>query len=655
MSRKILFLLLLFPSQFLIAQTETGIDSLLTGGQNIQYQSPYKADSIFLEALQKSDEASYLYGKGMAHKGLGVVADLTDQAEKSIYHYNQSFEFFCESQDTLDAYKARFNEGMIYRKLGMFQQAELIFLETAEVFRQYSFPIGIVLCNTNYGISLYDRGKHEEALQVFIDVKNASEEVQFISPNTYGNIGNCYLKIGELDSSMKYLNIAFDIAESAQDVNSIVGFGPSLAGIHIERKQWNAAIKLLERSANLAAEHGMIQNEIQSNSMLHLCYAKTSSFDKAYYSLLDLKVLEDSVSNTSFLLNLSEKEAVIENEKSQSEIKILLEKEKVSLAERERDQAALRGLIIGGGLLAIIIILVLLQNIKKRKTNRLLELKNSMIEEQHQEIRDSINYAQQIQAAILTSENEWSKIAKEHFIFFQPKDVVSGDFFWAYQNEERNLAIWVAADCTGHGVPGAFMSMLGVGLLNEIIIENKNYDTSQILNKLREKIIKALESKSNSKQRKDGMDLSICIWDKTENILQFSGANNPIYLIRKEEYETEDLSPYFKMNLDSSNLFEIKGDKMPVGSFTEELKPFDSVKIKLRKSDIIYSFSDGLADQFGGENGKKFKYKKFRETLLQHSSKPLKRQREELERSFTEWKSDFEQVDDICVIGMQIS
>ena len=192
-------------------------------------------------------------------------------------------------------------------------------------------------------------------------------------------------------------------------------------------------------------------------------------------------------------------------------------------------------------------------------------------------------------------------------------------------------------------------------LLNEIVIENNTYDTAKILDLLREKIIKALESKTNDNQRKDGMDLSICIWDKSDNTLQFSGANNPVYLIRKSPEVDESLDPFFKSMIEDSKLFEIKGDKMPVGSFLEELTPFSSRTIKLLKSDMIYSFSDGLADQFGGLDGKKYKYKQFRETLLKHSQKPLKTQGDELLKSFKIWKSDFEQVDDICVIGVKIS
>jgi serine phosphatase RsbU (regulator of sigma subunit) len=278
----------------------------------------------------------------------------------------------------------------------------------------------------------------------------------------------------------------------------------------------------------------------------------------------------------------------------------------------------------------------------EKKANELLAQKNEeitkqkeIVEEQHQEITDSISYAKRIQTALLTSDNYWEQISKEHFVLLKPKDVVSGDFFWAFQTE-NNLAIWVAADCTGHGVPGAFMSMLGISFFNEIVVENNITNPAEILNKLRGKIIKALEQKGVDTQQKDGMDLALCVWDKNTNLLSFSGANNPLWLIRNDE------------------LLEYKPDKQPVGLFLGEMKPFSVQQIQLEKGDTIYTFSDGYADQFGGEKGKKFKLKSLKELLLSVQGKPLSEQKQIIDNMFETWKGNLEQIDDVCVIGVKI-
>ncbi|MBK7667636.1 MAG: SpoIIE family protein phosphatase [Sphingobacteriaceae bacterium] len=213
-----------------------------------------------------------------------------------------------------------------------------------------------------------------------------------------------------------------------------------------------------------------------------------------------------------------------------------------------------------------------------------ITLQKFLVDEKQKEIIDSINYAQKIQTAVLTSEEVWKKISPEHFIIFFPKDIVSGDFYWAY-NTLNNRSIFALADCTGHGVPGGFMSMLGNSFLNELIVENKLFKADTVLNKLRDKIIKALGQKG-AEDRKDGMDMGLCVWNKLENTLEFSGANNSLWLIRNNE------------------LIQYQGDKMPIGQFSEEIKPFTAHNIALQKNDLIVLCTDGFADQFGGDGGK---------------------------------------------------
>lgn len=271
-----------------------------------------------------------------------------------------------------------------------------------------------------------------------------------------------------------------------------------------------------------------------------------------------------------------------------------------------------------------------------------LENQTIQLEEKNKEVTDSITYARRIQRALLTGEKYIQKYIHEFFILYQPKDIVSGDFYWAVNHKEKFYM--VTADCTGHGVPGAFMSMLGVNFLNEIIIERNILEPDMILNKLREEIIRALNQEGSgpagidsSNDIKDGMDCVIAVYDFHKMELQYAAANNEFYIIRDRK------------------LLIFNPDKMPVGKFHEdELPPFSLQKIPIKKGDLVYTFTDGFADQFGGKSGKKFKYRQFQDLLLSNSHKPISGQKMFLEETMNKWKEGYKQVDDILVIGVRV-
>jgi serine phosphatase RsbU (regulator of sigma subunit) len=254
-------------------------------------------------------------------------------------------------------------------------------------------------------------------------------------------------------------------------------------------------------------------------------------------------------------------------------------------------------------------------------------------ERQSKELTDSIKYASYIQSALLPSKELFDRLLPENFIFFKPRDVVSGDFYWI--SKFKNSIIVAAADCTGHGVPGAFMSMLGISFLNEIIGKGCFQSASAILNQLRERVMKTLHQTGDKKEQKDGMDISLCIIDFERQQLQYAGANNPIYLIRE------------------GNLFEIKGDRMPIGINIIEERSFTNHQVSLEKNDMIYLITDGYPDQFGGYNERKLKYKPFKDILLRIYDKEMSKQMEVLEEELNKWKGNLNQIDDILIIGFK--
>ena len=263
---------------------------------------------------------------------------------------------------------------------------------------------------------------------------------------------------------------------------------------------------------------------------------------------------------------------------------------------------------------------------------KISEQKNK-IERQQKELEESLEYASSIQSALLPDLRYFQKLFPDSFILFKPRDIVSGDFYW-YARKGSRIAI-TAADCTGHGVPGAFMSMLGISFLNEIVskcIPRAN----TILNRLRENVMKALHQTGDITENKDGLDIALCVIDLDEMQMEFSGAFNPLYLIRK------------------GILHETRGDKMPIGINAVAEKSFSNHTLKLHTGDLIYLFSDGYADQFGGPEDKKFKYSTLKDLLLRISQKPMEAQKKVLENSFGRWKADGEQLDDVLIIGIKI-
>lgn len=284
--------------------------------------------------------------------------------------------------------------------------------------------------------------------------------------------------------------------------------------------------------------------------------------------------------------------------------------------------------------LVLIFLSVRLFKNENRKYAAQIEDQRSILEEKNKEITDSINYARRIQNVLLAPAALMKENLREHFILYKPKDIVSGDFYWAARSDDK---FWLCVgDCTGHGVPGAFMSLLNISFLRELITEQKLKTTNEVLDKQREAIIASMNPDGSEESAKDGMDCAILCFERDMAGMQFSCANNPLWIMRDGE------------------LIEFRGDKQPVGLHEGAITPFKANHHVLRKGDIVYALTDGFADQFGGPKGKKFKYAHLKEVInsIQHLS--METQKKELDRIFDEWKGSLEQVDDVLIIGIRI-
>ena len=308
-------------------------------------------------------------------------------------------------------------------------------------------------------------------------------------------------------------------------------------------------------------------------------------------------------------------------------------------------------IMVSGGLLtlSVAIFSILLIRMRFRLTKRELVARFALEESKHElqekndEIVDSINYAKRIQSALIPPIDVFKKTLPNSFVIFKPKDIVSGDFYWiselstTKENETNDkLVVYSVADCTGHGVPGAFMSLIGLKIFNQSVKQKGVNSPAQALDYLNKEVFKTVNKHSDSDNIiRDGMDVALCSINFKTLMLSFSGAKNPVYIVRNKE------------------LHEIKGDKQPIGSY-ESQEPFTHNEYQLEKEDMVYIFSDGFADQFGGPKGKKLKYKPFKEMLIANSNKSLDEQEKQLDSLFENWRGDLEQLDDVCVIGVRV-
>ena len=472
-----------------------------------------------------------------------------------------------------------------------------------------------------------------------IQLMNSALELayEFKGKNLLTNI-YAILSATYLDTNSKN---TFSLSKSKQCLDSLIHYAnkqknneykkfyySTISDYYILKKQYDLALINAKKGAELSKEMtGLISPEMLST--LYQIEKKLKNYKKA------IMYLEEMVENKDSLDKLSAKEDLVKYESEKEfEIKQKLDSlkhiDEIRIQQAEiKTQKTIEGVLFIGILLVISFLVFVykqLNNTKKQK---------DLIEEKQAEITDSINYAKKIQDAMMTSSVYLKETLPKSFILFKPKDVVSGDFYWIYKDQEENI-FFTVADCTGHGVPGAFMSMIGTSLLNEIIIEKGIKDTDKILGELRSLIIKSLHPEEDGGQ-KDGMDISLCKLNIKKKLVEFSGAHNSLIHISEDE------------------LYNYRGDHQPVGLLLGDKKPFTKHEVKLKKNDMLYIYSDGYQDQFGGEKGKKYMGAKFNKQLLRINKESTDKQLKLLEEEFKSWTHNYEQIDDVCVMGVRIT
>jgi len=459
---------------------------------------------------------------------------------------------------------------------------------------------------------------------------------------TLYNLGSVYMRWEKEQKAVKHYEECLKYACKNSMHQLILEVNRSLFNIHFDKKRYKKALEYFNDYVRIK-DSTFVTKSKQKYAVLN---RELEEKDEEI-AMKDATI--DVIDSTLGEVEKERDTLQVETKRKDEKIEIL-NYEKAYQEEVIQNQRMLRNfLIIGVGLVIIIAIILLRMYFLKKKTNEMLQMKNEEIMQQKEEIEaqrdhigkqnkhitDSIVYAQRIQEAALPDKEIKDELGYEHFVLYKPRDIVSGDFYWMKRIEKH--VVIVAADCTGHGVPGAFVSMLGMSFLNEII-PNEKFDmtAADILEKLRILVKKQLKQTGRESEPKDGMDIALCVINENDNTLQYAGAHNPLFQIRNNELNV------------------VKATLNPIGIHFREM-PFENNVIQLQKGDMYYIFSDGYLDQFGGEKGDKFSKKQFKQLVLNIHDRMLVKQEEVLDNVIEKWKGiGKEQIDDILVVGFKI-
>ena len=586
----------------------------------------YRIKGIFPKAVEyyhKSIKLQEIIGnkKGLATclNNIGAIYSRQNNFPKALEYYHKSLTIREEVGDKRGIASSLNNLGTIYRNQNNTQKALKYYQKSLEIQEEINYKRGIASSLNNLGIIYYSQGEFHKALENYNKSLTLSTKISY----NRGIIVALY-KIGDLQYKQG------DIVKAKEN-----------------------ALKSLKLSQDIS----LIENIKSAAELLSKIYKKEGKGMQAFEMYKLFVSMKDSIENKKNIKATIQQQMRYEYEKqalsdSIANAEAMKVKDTLLKAkELENKQQKQQKYFLFGGLALLAIFAVFVVN-RLQVTNKqkaIIEQQKEQVELTHKEITDSINYAKRLQNAILPSFDEINEYIPDNFILFQPKDVVSGDFYWFEHKNNSNLL--AVADCTGHGVPGAMVSVVCANALYRTVNEFQILTPAKILDKTRELVIETFAK--SSENIKDGMDIALC--SISNNKVMFSGANNPLWIIRYKKHLTEeqkqDKNTYI---LEELALIEFKGDRQPVG-MCEKMRPFTQTEIELFPNDTLYLFTDGFSDQFGGERGKKFKYKPFKKKLIEISTLPMNEQKEIILETFKAWKGDLEQVDDVCIVGVKIS
>ncbi len=581
---------------------------------------------------------------------IGIVYDNTGEYVKSIEYYLKALKYHEKSGDKKGEATTLGNIGLVYNNLREYKTAMDFYNKAVAIDTKLENYNGLGRHFGNMAIVLEEQNKQEEALEYYFKALTLKE--QYSNPYdvayTLGNIGNAYASKADKDGvsakerevlfnkALEYDNKALKMLQEIGDQNGIARNLGNIGIIYSKQKKTAEAEKYLVKAIAICDEIGMLNEKMDFENILSEVYWAKGDYKQAMLHYKSYSIARDSIFNAEKDKELTSKQLNYEFEKKQAEqeIKTKAEKEKIQAVSDEAHKKQQVIIFSVAFILLIVIVFSIFLYSRFRITKKqkhIIEEQKEMVEEKQKEIIDSITYAKRLQRAILSTPESITQHIPSNFLLYKPKDIVAGDFYFFETNGEHIFL--AAADCTGHGVPGAMVSVVCSNALTRSVKEFGLTDPGKILDKTRELVLDTF--KKSGEDVKDGMDISLCSFQKGTKTIKWAGAYNPLWYTS------------------NNTMVEIKADKQPIG-LSEHAKPFSTHTIQLETNDMFFLFTDGYADQFGGEKGKKFKYNNFEKLLLENINLPLNEQSNLLDTTFENWRGVLEQIDDVCVIGVRI-
>jgi serine phosphatase RsbU (regulator of sigma subunit)/uncharacterized protein HemY len=662
----------------------------LLGALKLIVHENKEAHAYIEKALDAHTSVNNIKGMASCYSNFANIYAENSLFDSAIIFQEKALKLRLQLADKKPSADSYTNLGNIYNLKGEYGKAAENLFKALKIYEEIKEPYGTAMCYYNIGrtfssekkyeqgiiyakksreirIKMQDKGgvaytyileancnqflkRYDEELKNLKEAISIQKEIgdQYGLQFSYSQIGLLFYNMQQFDLALEYQLLAKQIATETNNPQAIMSTNSCIGEIYYRKKEFNKAIEYASEALKLATQLNVIEERKDAFQVLSETYSAMKNYEKAFEYQGKFIALKDSMQSEATTKQLQELQTEYDTEKKQKEIELLTKNQEIQ-TERISHQRILNYAIFAGLVLVMILAFLMYKRYReKHKANEMLaqqkveilnknqdlHSKNNLIEHQKKEITDSIEYAKTIQHAMLPNENEIRELFPQSFVLFKPKDIVSGDFYWF--RKFNNIHFVAAADCTGHGVPGAFMSMIGNDKLNFALQEKKHILPSEILGELNRGVKNALKQNDLSSKSRDGMDIVLCAFDPKNKTVNYSGANRTLYHISKGE------------------LKEYPPTKSAIGGFTSENFEYTLKTINYSEGDIFYLFTDGYPDQFGGEKGKKLMIKNFKQFLLSISEKPMDIQKQELDKTFETWKGSFEQIDDVLVIGVRV-
>ncbi|MCE9538074.1 MAG: tetratricopeptide repeat protein [Bacteroidetes bacterium] len=629
------------------------ISGLIMLSKHYQDNNSDKAFDYGKQALTFSVQLNNLKGMGEAYNNLGDLYWYKGDYGASSVHYFKALKIYEDLQDNGAIANCYRNIGWIYYYQKKYPEALNYYNKSLIINQKLKMKGKMGQNYSDMGTVYAEQKKFNDAIKSYSNALGIVKESNNKEGMTaiYGNMSIVYEEMGKLDLAIQTSEKSIKIAEEIGSKRYLSGNYSILGSLYVKAKRYDAATFALKKALNLSKEIKDKRGIIEVYGNFSKLFEKQNDFKKALEYAQLTATLTDSVYNENNNRQANEMTTKYESEKKELMI-AGLEKDKALSDEKfQREKNFKIYLLIFLLFIASFAFVLFRGNVQKRKANIALSFAYEEIELKNKDISDSINYSKRIQDASLAPKELKYKLFPDTFVLFRPKDIVSGDFYWYAEKDGKKLI--AACDCTGHGVPGALMSMIGNNILYQIVNERGITAADEILNHLHKEVRKALKQEEHGATR-DGMDIALISFN-SETEIEYAGAQRPLWILKKIKNGELKMEPTMHLTSSGFELSEIKPDKFSIGGYQSEIeRKFTKHKISLSKGDCIYIFSDGFVDQFGGKEGKKFMSKRFKDLLLANYSTPMLEQENTLTKTFETWKGSREQVDDLLVIGIRI-